>query len=254
MSLPSAQTGFQWELVAHDELMIAMRCRGRGRGRIAAADRPARITRAVQHRILLGMFSRPTAATRMALLAEADRLLSSAFESIWITSNVAFSRRSSWRLSKTATERPRQPASVETVSSSMNSKDTTSTPIKYAISDLITSTQELTSEYGPASLLNTKVQGYPIFPGYRRYGRSRPALLGVRLTIQRYDENATRSSPTLNDRAASSDTLLAQSGPVPLPSADLNVSQLSEGMAEGEGFEPPRASRPGGFQVHCLTS
>ena len=25
-------------------------------------------------------------------------------------------------------------------------------------------------------------------------------------------------------------------------------------MAEGEGFEPPRASRPGGFQVHCLAS
>jgi uroporphyrinogen-III synthase len=25
-------------------------------------------------------------------------------------------------------------------------------------------------------------------------------------------------------------------------------------LAEGEGFEPPRASRPGGFQVHCLAS
>jgi len=25
-------------------------------------------------------------------------------------------------------------------------------------------------------------------------------------------------------------------------------------MAEGEGFEPPRGLRPGGFQVHCLTS
>jgi len=25
-------------------------------------------------------------------------------------------------------------------------------------------------------------------------------------------------------------------------------------VAEGEGFEPPRASRPGGFQVHCLAS
>jgi len=25
-------------------------------------------------------------------------------------------------------------------------------------------------------------------------------------------------------------------------------------LAEGEGFEPPRGSRPGGFQVHCLTS
>jgi len=25
-------------------------------------------------------------------------------------------------------------------------------------------------------------------------------------------------------------------------------------LAEGEGFEPPRALRPGGFQVHCLTS
>jgi hypothetical protein len=25
-------------------------------------------------------------------------------------------------------------------------------------------------------------------------------------------------------------------------------------LAEGEGFEPPRGLRPGGFQVHCLTS
>jgi ABC transporter substrate binding protein len=28
-----------------------------------------------------------------------------------------------------------------------------------------------------------------------------------------------------------------------------NVAQLPERMAEGEGFEPPKASRPGGFQV-----
>ena len=32
------------------------------------------------------------------------------------------------------------------------------------------------------------------------------------------------------------------------------VAQRIELMAEGEGFEPPRASRPGGFQVHCLAS
>jgi hypothetical protein len=25
-------------------------------------------------------------------------------------------------------------------------------------------------------------------------------------------------------------------------------------LAEGEGFEPPRGLRPGGFQVRCLTS
>jgi hypothetical protein len=32
------------------------------------------------------------------------------------------------------------------------------------------------------------------------------------------------------------------------------IRNLLIGMAEGEGFEPPRASRPGGFQVHCLAS
>ena len=32
------------------------------------------------------------------------------------------------------------------------------------------------------------------------------------------------------------------------------VSQVFDLVAEGEGFEPPRASQPGGFQVHCLTS
>ena len=31
-------------------------------------------------------------------------------------------------------------------------------------------------------------------------------------------------------------------------------TQLLDLVAEGEGFEPPRASRPGGFQVHCLAS
>ena len=30
--------------------------------------------------------------------------------------------------------------------------------------------------------------------------------------------------------------------------------RLSCKLAEGEGFEPPRGLRPGGFQVHCLTS
>ena len=32
------------------------------------------------------------------------------------------------------------------------------------------------------------------------------------------------------------------------------VLEVRELMAEGEGFEPPRASQPGGFQVHCLAS
>ena len=32
------------------------------------------------------------------------------------------------------------------------------------------------------------------------------------------------------------------------------VAQRSDLMAEGEGFEPPKALRPGGFQVHCLAS
>src|SRR2546428_9758050 len=31
-------------------------------------------------------------------------------------------------------------------------------------------------------------------------------------------------------------------------------SKSQKSMAEGEGFEPPRGLRPGGFQVHCLTS
>jgi hypothetical protein len=35
---------------------------------------------------------------------------------------------------------------------------------------------------------------------------------------------------------------------------DLAWPGQPELMAEGEGFEPPRASRPGGFQVHCLAS
>ena len=35
---------------------------------------------------------------------------------------------------------------------------------------------------------------------------------------------------------------------------DRSYAQAIERMAEGEGFEPPRGFRPGGFQVHCLTS
>jgi hypothetical protein len=34
----------------------------------------------------------------------------------------------------------------------------------------------------------------------------------------------------------------------------VGISGVSRKLAEGEGFEPPRASRPGGFQVRCLTS
>ena len=44
----------------------------------------------------------------------------------------------------------------------------------------------------------------------------------------------------------------------PTPSAMkarvIGDPQALENLAEGEGFEPPRASRPGGFQVHCLAS
>jgi integrase len=36
--------------------------------------------------------------------------------------------------------------------------------------------------------------------------------------------------------------------------AETVSAQPSDLVAEGEGFEPPRASRPGGFQVHCLAS
>jgi hypothetical protein len=35
---------------------------------------------------------------------------------------------------------------------------------------------------------------------------------------------------------------------------DGHGTQPIDLVAEGEGFEPPRASRPGGFQVHCLAS
>jgi hypothetical protein len=43
----------------------------------------------------------------------------------------------------------------------------------------------------------------------------------------------------------------AGSGPARRPRLAVEVR---ERLAEGEGFEPPRALRPGGFQVHCLTS
>jgi len=36
--------------------------------------------------------------------------------------------------------------------------------------------------------------------------------------------------------------------------AVVSVSRKLAKLAEGGGFEPPRASRPGGFQVHCLAS
>ena len=49
------------------------------------------------------------------------------------------------------------------------------------------------------------------------------------------------------------DTVLVQSGPLS-NRPKSSVRQVLERMAEGEGFEPPRASRPGGFQVHCLAS
>jgi hypothetical protein len=34
----------------------------------------------------------------------------------------------------------------------------------------------------------------------------------------------------------------------------VGISGVSRKLAEGEGFEPPRGLRPGGFQVRCLTS
>lgn len=46
-------------------------------------------------------------------------------------------------------------------------------------------------------------------------------------------------------------------GTVTMLSRDTNETmsgEVTDLMAEGEGFEPPRASRPGGFQVHCLAS
>jgi Asparaginase len=36
--------------------------------------------------------------------------------------------------------------------------------------------------------------------------------------------------------------------------SERHQTQPVDLVAEGEGFEPPRASRPGGFQVHCLAS
>ena len=38
------------------------------------------------------------------------------------------------------------------------------------------------------------------------------------------------------------------------PNARAMTPNFLNGVAEGEGFEPPWASRPGGFQVHCLAS
>ena len=71
--------------------------------------------------------------------------------------------------------------------------------------------------------------------GYGPKRRRRPSpLISYRLAARRAAESRDRDS-----------TVPAE------PTDHLGVSCK---LAEGEGFEPPRASRPGGFQVHCLAS
>jgi hypothetical protein len=96
----------------------------------------------------LGMFcSRPTAAAKTTLLAEADRFLSTALTTDGRIDFAYVERRLLKKedlaaLEETDTEEPRRPAFVEIVNSWTSGRDATSTLVAYATSDFTSSTRD----------------------------------------------------------------------------------------------------------------
>ena len=87
-----------------------------------------------------------------------------------------------------------------------------------------------------------KLTGHKTEAVYRRYAIVSDADLRAAA-----DKLAAMAEPAMG-------TITGTMTRIPRDSNETMSGEVTDLMAEGEGFEPPRASRPGGFQVHCLAS
>jgi len=89
-----------------------------------------------------------------------------------------------------------------------------------------------------------------------RAGVSRSAAMKLtgHKTEAVYRRYAIVSEADLHDAVGKLSRLGTSAGTNPGTVGSRGADRVHRKLAEGEGFEPPRASRPGGFQVHCLAS